>query len=179
MIKSVFDFFPRERNAGFRSEPGQRVKDEFCAVHADDGSLYLEKIGETNLYEYIQSFAASTDINVIIKRFAAGDTSVLSQRQGMFFDATQIQPKTYAEVLNLAIAGENAFNALPLEEREKYHNSYLTWLEHYAPLGASTTEPKASAPDAGVRPVQIVDGAAPSSAGASSTTINDNSAGAN
>lgn len=176
MIKSVFDFFPRERNAGLRSEPGQRVKDEFCAVHADDGSLYLEKIGETNLYEYIQSFAASTDINVIIKRFAAGDTSVLSQRQGMFFDATQIQPKTYAEVLNLAIAGENAFNALPLEEREKYHNSYLTWLEHYAPL-AGHEQQRSSAPD--VSSVQIVDGSAPQSAGAPDAPLNNNTEGAN
>lgn len=162
MVKSIFDFFPRERNAALFSEPGSRIKFEYTAVHNDDGSMRLEKIGETNLYDYIQSFAQSVDINVIIKRFAAGDTSVLSQRQGMFFDATQIAPKTYADVLNLAIAGENAFNSLPLEEREKYHFSYLAWLEQNAPLGAHEQQKTAPKPEG----VQIVDGTPSAPAGA-------------
>ena len=93
----------------------------------NDGHIILEEIGVKNLPDYIDSFRDSCDINNLVARFNAGDVSALSRAQGAFFDATQL-PHTYAEMLNTVINAEQTFNALPLEVREKFDNSYVKWL---------------------------------------------------
>ena len=93
----------------------------------NDGHIVLEVIGVKNLPEYIDSFRDSCDINNLVARFNAGDVTALSRVQGAFFDATQL-PHTYAEMLNTVINAEKTFNALPIEVRERFDNSYVKWL---------------------------------------------------
>lgn len=107
--------------------PGDRMKDVYSAQVSHEGTIELYKTGQENLYDYIQSFAESCDINTIIKRFASGDTDVLSKKQGIYDDLTEY-PKTYAELLNTVIAGEQAFMELPLETRAKFNHDYRQWL---------------------------------------------------
>lgn len=109
------------------ANPGSRTRDVYTAKVSHEGSIELEKTGEENLYDYIQSFAESCDINTIVKRYANGDVSALSKTQGIYDDLTNY-PKTYAELLNTVIAGEKAFMELPLETRAKFNHDYRQWL---------------------------------------------------
>lgn len=109
------------------SNPGCREKVTYSPVFDENGVMELVESGRENLYDYIQSFKESTDINVILKKYASGDVSALAKSQGSFFDCTGM-PRTYAEMLNSLIAAENTFNSLSVEEREKFGFSFERWL---------------------------------------------------
>ena len=109
------------------TEPGCADVPIYSPSVDNDGHIVLEEIGVKNLPEYIDSFRESCDINNLVARFNAGDVTALSRAQGAFFDATQL-PHTYAEMLNTVINAEQTFNALPLEVREKFDNSYVKWV---------------------------------------------------
>lgn len=109
------------------SNPGSRIKKKYGAIYDEKGRLELEEKGTENLYDYIQSFAESCDIHVILKRYSNGEVDVLSKVQGMYGDFTQF-PATYAEMLNRVIEGENFFKELPVDVRGKFGHSYSEFL---------------------------------------------------
>jgi hypothetical protein len=109
------------------SNAGDRLKQLYEARVDSQGHIDLVESGTEDLYDYIQSFKESCDINTIVKRFAAGDTDVLARRQATYGDFTQL-PGTYAELLNTVIQGENYFNSLPLETRAKFNHSFREWM---------------------------------------------------
>lgn len=112
-----FDLVPVVSNPGSRFEPVFKTKIE------DDGSISFEVIGQDDVYERIQSYAESCDINVILKRFQKGDTSVLSQVQGFYADVTGA-PKTYAQMLQAVIDGQAMFDKLPSDLRSEFGNDF-------------------------------------------------------
>lgn len=118
MILPEFDtqFSPRPR---FRQAVGSRLHRLYQSQLSDDGTIELVDAGTEDIYDAIQSHKDSTDIHVLLKRFQAGDVDVLSKVQGSYGDFTEM-PKTYADALNAMIAGEQLFNSLPLETREKF-----------------------------------------------------------
>lgn len=111
----------------FHSEAGDPVKILYSPEFDKNGVMTLKESGRENLYDFIQSHKDSVDIHKIMQRFAEGDVNALSKVQGQFGDFSQF-PKTYAEMLNQVIEGENAFNGLPLEVREKFGFSFQQWL---------------------------------------------------
>lgn len=121
--------FPTQFDARDRtiSNVGDRIKQLYEARVDNNGTIDLVEAGSENLYDYIQSFKESCDINTIVKRFASGDTDVLARRQATYGDFTQL-PGTYAELLNTVIQGENYFNSLPLETRAKFNHSFREWM---------------------------------------------------
>lgn len=86
---------------------------------SDTGDFELVETGKRDLYGEIQSHRDSCDIYVLLNRYQNGDLEALSRVQGAYGDFTQM-PKTFAEVLNAMIAGEQMFNSLPLDVREKF-----------------------------------------------------------
>lgn len=116
-----------DTHARVHQNPGNPIKVIYSPRYSERGVLDLEPIGEENLYDYIQSHAQSVDIHVILERFASGETDVLSQIQGFYADASNM-PKTYAEVLNAVIAGEQAFDHLPIEVKQQFDNSFAVWM---------------------------------------------------
>lgn len=110
--------------------PGSPIKINYAPHYDEHGVLDLEPVGQTDLYGYIQSHAESCDIHVILDRFANGETDVLSQMQGFYADCSDM-PKTYAEVLNSVIAGEQAFAGLPAEIKQRFGNSFAVWLSSF------------------------------------------------
>lgn len=108
-------------------EPGSPVKLVYSPRYSEDGVLDLVVTGKENLYEFIQSHKESTDIHVLLSRFANGETDVLSRMQGFYGDVTDM-PKTYAEVLNAVIAGEETFARLPVEVKQRFDNSFAVWM---------------------------------------------------
>lgn len=99
----------------------------YSSRYNERGEVELFESGKENIPEMINSYAESCDINSILKRYESGDVGVLNQRQGVFIDAVDM-PHSYAELLNTVIEGEQKFNSLPLEVREKFNHSYAEWI---------------------------------------------------
>lgn len=108
-------------------DPGSRIKIIYSPRYSEKGVLDLEVSGQEDLYAYIQSHKESTDIHVLLDRFASGETDVLQRIQGFYGDFTSM-PKTYAEVLNAVIAGEEVFSRLPVDVKQRFDNSFAVWL---------------------------------------------------
>ncbi|UPW41031.1 internal scaffolding protein [Sigmofec virus UA08Rod_5707] len=116
-----------DRQAPVFQEPGSPEKLVYSPRYTEDGVLDLQVTGKENLYEFIQSHKESTDIHVLLTRFANGEEDVLSRMQGFYADVTSM-PKTYAEVLNAVIVGEETFARLPVEVKQRFDNSFAVWL---------------------------------------------------
>lgn len=109
------------------SHPGDPIKVTYSGRYDERGRVVLEETGKVNLYDEIQSHADSVDINLMIKRFAAGETDVLSKVQGVYGDITNM-PTNLAESLNHIRACEDAFNALPVDVRAKFNHNLTEFL---------------------------------------------------
>lgn len=116
--KSQFDNHGR-----IHSNHGERDHKLYGAVYDEVGRIQLEEKGTESLYDYIQSFADSVDIHVILKRFTNGETDVLSRVQGFYGDFTGL-PADYAQMLNTVQQGEEMFKSLPVEVRAKFGHSF-------------------------------------------------------
>lgn len=92
-----------------------------------NGRVVLEEKGKENLYDYIQSFKDSVDINVILARFANGDAEALSRAQGFYADVTGF-PQNMADALNRINECEEMFKSLPLEVRQRFDCSFEQFL---------------------------------------------------
>lgn len=117
----------------------------YSSKYNDDGIIELYEIGRQDIPAYINSHAESVDINVLMERYAEGDTEVLNRRQTLFGDFTQL-PKTLADSLNLAIEGQKFFDSLPVETKKKFDNSFAVWL---------ATVDKVKAAEAAAQPEEV------------------------
>ena len=122
----MFDtqYSPRER---IHPCSGSRVKQLYAGRFDANGRVVLEEKGTEDLYAYIQSFADSVDINVILARFANGDTEALSRAQGFYDDVTDF-PTNMADALNSINKAEEMFKSLPLEVRQRFDCSFEQFL---------------------------------------------------
>lgn len=109
------------------SNSGSPVKVLYGGKYDANGRVVLEKKGEENLYDYIQSFRDSVDLNVILARFSNGDVEALNKAQGFYADVTDF-PKNLADALNRINQAEEMFKALPLETRQKFDCSFEQFL---------------------------------------------------
>lgn len=115
----------------FKSNPGSRLQSTYKMTVAYNGAHILKKLEgkEVDVYAQIQSYKESTDVNVILERFARGDVSVLSKIQGTYGNFTEM-PQTLAELQQRVIDAENIFYALPLETRAQFeHNPSIFFSE--------------------------------------------------
>lgn len=103
------------------SDSGSPVKTVYSPVVKSDGSIDLQPSGKENTDDFIQSFAESTDMAFILAQLANGDTSVLNRGSPLFGDFTSM-PKTFAELLQLHIDSDNAYDRLPVELKQKFDN---------------------------------------------------------
>lgn len=117
-------FRKRER---FLTNPGSPVKILYGPEFDEKGRMNLVEKGRENLYDFIQSYKESVDIHVLLKRFANGETDVLSKIQGFYGDFSEF-PRTYADLLNTVNEGEAFFNGLPVEVRSKFGHSFPVFM---------------------------------------------------
>lgn len=113
-FRTRFDSRPR-----YYQPPGSPMHILYSGKVSPSGEIILEEIGEENLYAQIQSHAESVDINVLLRRFAAGDPDALTRTQGLYGDFTDA-PHTFAEALNTVIAAQHYFDSLPLDVRRQF-----------------------------------------------------------
>lgn len=154
-------------------EPGNPVKLIYSPRYTDDGVLDLVVTGQENLYDYIQSHKESTDIHVLLTRFANGEEDVLSRMQGFYADVTSM-PKTYAEVLNAVIVGEETFSRLPVEVKQRFDNSFAVWMAAMDSPDFASRMGYEAPHQAGMSDSQVQDfAAAPAAPAASSASVSD------
>lgn len=129
------------------SDSGDRYKIVYSSKFEDDGTLTLFESGKEDLYDYIQSFADSVDINNILARYEMGENDALNQVEGFFFDASEV-PENMAELLNKLNAAEEGFNRLPTDFKEKYGNDFARFICTFDPSDfVSSVDEFAAAPE--------------------------------
>lgn len=111
----------------FITNAGSPIRDIYSSKVMKDGTIQLLKSGEENIQEFIDSFRESTDMSYILHNLSLGNTSVLTNKQMIFGDFTEA-PSNLAEAQQILIDGENAFNQLPLDVRQKFDNNFRKWL---------------------------------------------------
>lgn len=121
MFKTQYD--SRDR---FYTSIGDPIVEIFTGRYDKNGDLQLVKTGTENLYDKIQAEAAACDMDNILRRFANGDISVLSQSQGIYADVADA-PMHFTDALNMVRSVEDAFGQLPADEREKYDNDWVKY----------------------------------------------------
>lgn len=95
----------------------------------DTGHKVLKCVGETNRYQKIQAHKEECLIENILAK-ATMDPSILNQRNGQYFDATEM-PKTLAEAQNKILEVKQEFEKLPVEVREKFGHSPERYVQLY------------------------------------------------
>lgn len=88
-----------------------------------DGKESIVKDGETDLWQSIQSYADSCDLESIVKRASLGDYSLLNQRSNAFFGDVRELPKTLLEAKEFSAKVDSFFDNLPLDIKKQYDNS--------------------------------------------------------
>ena len=121
-----FDTKFDERPRKMCSHVGEPVKKQFVGRYDYNGNIELVEDGLRNVYDEIQSYADECSMDNILRRFAAGDVSVLSKSQGVFVDASQL-PEHFVDMCNLVAEVERNFNLLPVEERAAYENNFVKY----------------------------------------------------
>lgn len=104
---------------------GNRTEPHYVERYTETGHPYLVKDGETDVYAIIQSHREECDINLMLQRYAAGDTSVM-RKDAKYIDTSDL-PTTVHEYFNLMNAQREKFNALPVEIKQKFENSFEVW----------------------------------------------------
>ena len=112
---------------------GQRVRVEHALRYDEYGNKYLAEVGSYDQYTYIQSFAASCDINEIIRRATPEQMEAFSK--GMYADTT-VMPKTLADSYALLRDVEHLFDSLPADVRAGY-KSYNEFLNSFGTLSGA------------------------------------------
>lgn len=103
-------------------------------INEKTGYEELVKTGEyTNVYDRIQADYPSTDINLLMERFALGDTEAINIKNGFYADVTSM-PKNYAELFQMYEDAKEYFAELPTDLKEMFNNSYT---EFYTEMDSS------------------------------------------
>ncbi len=121
-FKTQYD--ARER---IETNPGNPIKQLYTGCYNERGQVELKEDGTENIYDFIQSFAESTDIHSILRRYENGEVDVLEKVQGFYGDVTDM-PKSYAEALQRISDSEKVFMSLPVEVRAKFGHSFSEFL---------------------------------------------------
>ena len=121
LFKTQFDKHDRKfMNHGDTEFPIRKARKVNGVLTVDDTKDMF------NMKEYINSFKDACDINILLKRFQAGDQDAVAQfthTYGDYMDLTEI-PDNFNDMMALARKGEDMFNALPVEKKELFDNNY-------------------------------------------------------
>lgn len=120
--------------AEFKSPEGDLFQVVYSSYYKPDGTIGLKESDRIDIKKEINSHRDETDMSFILSRLMAGDDSVLNPRPPMFGDFTQL-PTSYAEMLNMVLAGEQYFDSLPLETKKEFDNDRGKW---FASIGTDS-----------------------------------------
>lgn len=103
MMKRTFNYFSREK--ALPSPAGKRKKDVFRLVR-DGVNLSLEKTGELDQQELIQSYEDGVSLEKMIARFKRGDTMALERKQAFYADVSGFSNDLHEVMCNNRAIGD-------------------------------------------------------------------------
>lgn len=107
----------------FTSVTGSPFLDEYeYSLDKEGHKMLVKSENQTNVYEIIQSYKDSCDINILMEKFALGDTEALNVKTGYYLD-TRNMPTNIHEVFAMGLEAEQYFEGLPVELKENFDNS--------------------------------------------------------
>lgn len=112
------------------SNPGNRYRKTFIGKRDVNGNLDLHCTGRVDQYAMIQADKDSTDISVILSRFAEGDATALSRMQSIYADFTGL-PDSYIGMINMIEDGKRAFDELPAAMKQVFDNDFVKMLSFF------------------------------------------------
>ena len=129
-----------KHSLSFITNPGDPLHPVRHGIIKDDGTIELvtDRLEDTD--EIIDSYRESADINNILARISNGEVGLLNQKEGFYGDFTEF-PKTYAEMLDLMHRGEEFFNKLPAEVKEKYNNDFNQFFANFDQAMSELSKP--------------------------------------
>lgn len=98
------------------------------------------KVGERDLDELHQRDLEGTDINILAKRYFSGDLGAIEQMADVMYGDSSILPSDSLEAANLMLFARQAFDNLPLDEKDRFHGNYLEWVDKVSSLDKVTLE---------------------------------------
>lgn len=125
MTVRIFKPYEDEKPPAPFNNPGNIMEPQYKERYDEKGTAYLEKVGEVNVYEKIQSYRDECDIMSILSRYAAGDQTVLAT-PGWYIDTSKL-PNSYTEYMNLMNEQREKFEQLPLNIRAAFGMSFEKW----------------------------------------------------
>lgn len=128
-FKTAYSFDPSE----YVTCPGDPNQQTY-KYEIIDGVKQLVPDSFTDTQAFIQSFAESADIHTIIARFMAGETEVLDVKKGFYADVRTF-PTTYAEIYSHIQEAQRTFDALPVDVKAEFDNSYMKYFDEYGSPG--------------------------------------------
>lgn len=106
---------------------GDGFEDVFAMKVDDFGNDTLEKVGKTNVYEQIQSYADSVDLHVLVARYKAGDVDALNIAESIYGDFYSA-PASLLDAQRAITDMRSNFEKLPTDIKEKFDNNYNVFL---------------------------------------------------
>lgn len=111
------------------SNPGSMIKEERGPELDKYGNKVIVRKGEINLYQYIQSWRDTCDINILMAKFVNGDKTALMQKVGAYLDISDI-PDNFNDMLNLTTKAQSVFDQLPIEIKQQFGNNVNNFLSN-------------------------------------------------
>ena len=109
---------------------GARVRVEHALRYDEFGNKYLAEVGTFDQYAYIQSFAASCDINEIVRR--ATPEQMAAFAQGTYADTSNL-PKTLADSYKILMDAERVYDSMSADAKAQYAD-YSAFLNSFGSL---------------------------------------------
>lgn len=134
----MFDTQYTRDTSSIRTSSGSGIEPVYSLVLDDKGVETVQQTGQRDIYSEIQSFRESTELSVLLQRYAQGDVTALNQKVGTFMDLVDM-PKTYAELFQRARDAEITFMQLPADLKEIFNGSYT---EFWSQMGTPEFQKK-------------------------------------
>lgn len=109
---------------------GTRVRVEHALRYDEFGNKYLAEVGTFDQYTYIQSFAASCDINEIVRRATPEQMEAFGK--GVYGDVSTL-PKTLADSYEVLRHVESVYAGLPDDVKAQYAD-YKSFLNSFGTI---------------------------------------------
>lgn len=104
------------------TSPGSHVRKKFVKKVNEDFTEVLIETGETNLHDYINSFADGVSMEMMLRRFQLGDKTALENTQGVYMDTTGM-PRDLASAYQMIGKAEAVYAHLPENIRKDFPSS--------------------------------------------------------
>lgn len=112
------------------SVTGSRYRYAFTGYRDTDGMVKLRSNGRIDQYAIIQADRESTDINVILSKYANGDATVLSRMQTLYGDFTGL-PDSYIGMVNMIEEARRQFDDLPPAVKNIFGNDFTRMMNNF------------------------------------------------